>query len=163
MFNLAKIIIPIILSITSLAMTNNYLIDDRLIPIIKASTIMDFRYCHIDDNRACSIADIISGHCSHLTQLNLNYNCIGNVGIERFAKALEKTLLTHLELYENVFDDEGANKLFESLKKIPTLLHIDIRGTNIGEGSLLALLDLLKVNPRLKIYYQFKNVMHLLK
>jgi len=138
-------------------------LDKRLQIILKRTSVLGLSSCGLGDEEACKIAKAIK-NSNVITQVNFNHNHIGNSGIQELGKAFESMrALTHVHLYGNKFDDEGAISLFLSLKKVHSLAFIDLRALSIGEKSLDSLADLLEGNPKLQIHFDYDSLKYLFK
>ena len=83
-------------------------------------------------------------YCSCLKQLHLSSNCIGDMGVESVAKALENSDLSELSLAGNLIKDHGAMVLAESLQKCSQLTSLDLSDNEIGDSGACCLGDCLR-------------------
>jgi Leucine-rich repeat (LRR) protein len=119
---------------------------------ISGATILTFTNLNIDNDGALKISRYLD-KAEKLTQLGLDHNQIGDIGIIAISVKLKKhcTDLTHLSLYGNPITDEGFSVLFENLKG-SKIIHLDLRMTKISKTGLIMLAELKKSRPVLTYY-----------
>lgn len=111
---------------------------------------LDLRGCHIGNRGALALAHALIG--SSILSLNLGYNRIGNEGMEAFAQALNNPSfkLQGLNLSCNVFDEEGAIGLVESLSSNQSLRELSLFCNRINPAVCNALIETLGTNYTLQ-------------
>ena len=87
-----------------------------------------------------------------LTKLDLGFNEIGEAGCRPLADVLSSAGCTirKLRMRSNAIGSQGAEVLFESLKKNSRLSLLDLSGNPIGDGSITILSRVLLFNRTLK-------------
>ena len=84
---------------------------------------------------------------TNLTHLNLNYNCIGDEGLQHISEALlVNTSLTQLYLWKNYFSDVGIKSLCNALKANSTLTKLQLGLNKFNDSSVYYLCNMLKNN-----------------
>jgi Ran GTPase-activating protein (RanGAP) involved in mRNA processing and transport len=91
---------------------------------------------------------------SNLTDLDLNFNRIGNGGASRLARSLgsnARPSLTRLSLTNCDIEDDGFIALVSALGQNISLLHLDLQSNpNFSERAILALADILPASTVLQ-------------
>ena len=94
-------------------------------------------------------------YCSCLKQLHLSSNCIGDMGVESVAKALENSDLSELSLAGYLIKDRGAIALAKSLQTCGQALEsinlseLSLTGNLIKDGGAMALAKTLQTCSQL--------------
>ena len=126
---------------------------NKTLKIIELDTI-EFGY----DNRlyayngSKAIANALRENTT-LTEINLDENYIGDLGVKAIAEVLIKDnkTLKKLKLASNEFGVEGAKAIAEALKENRSLITLDIQRNNkLGNEGIKVLADALKINKTLK-------------
>ena len=95
-------------------------------------------------------------YCSCLKQLHLSSNCIGDMGVESVAKALENS---ELSLTGNLIKDRGAMALARSLQTCSQLTSLDLSDNEIGDSGACCLGDCLRHCSKLHTLRLNSNLM----
>ena len=98
-------------------------------------------------------------YCSCLGQLHLSSNCIGDMGVESVAKALENSDLSELSLAGNLIKDRGAMALEKSLQTCSQLTSLDLSDNEIGDSGACCLSDCLRHCSKLHTLRLNSNLM----
>jgi hypothetical protein len=111
---------------------------------------LDLRGCHIGNRGALALVQALIG--SSVLSLNLGYNRIGNEGIEAFAQVFNNpsSKLQGLNLSCNLFDEEGAIGLVESLSSNQSLRELSLFCNQINPTVCNALVETLGRNYTLE-------------
>uniref|UniRef100_A0A671RXG4 Uncharacterized protein n=1 Tax=Sinocyclocheilus anshuiensis TaxID=1608454 RepID=A0A671RXG4_9TELE len=105
------------------------------------------RDCGFTDEGCAALASALRSNPSHLRKLDLNYNNIGDTGINLLSAGLkdvncrlEKLMLNHCGV-----TDEGCAALASALRSNPShLKHLDLSGNEMGVFGVKQLSDLLQ-------------------
>jgi Ran GTPase-activating protein (RanGAP) involved in mRNA processing and transport len=113
----------------------------------------------LDDNFMLSGAGVgaLLDTSSHITDLDLQHNFIGNDGASLLARSLENNALpnlTRLYLSDDSIGDDGFIALILALKQNTSLLHLDLRYTRGGFNERGAYLVLAESLPEIKVLQQ---------
>ena len=98
-------------------------------------------------------------YCSCLKQLHLSSNCIGDMGVESVAKALENSDLSEFSLAGNLIKNRGAMVLAESLQTCSQLTSLDLSDNEIGDSGACRLGDCLRHCSKLHTLRLNSNLM----
>ena len=100
--------------------------------------------------------DVIVAICecwemAHFVYLDLSYNNIGRVGIERLSEIIKHDkCLEHLDLSFNNFEDDDANTFLESIQFNSSLRHLNLSGCKLRLKGGLAVASMLQLNRSLE-------------
>lgn len=96
----------------------------RWLAKLEESTIEKLSLMHagLDDSDAMALAAVLK-HWKHLRVLDLSYNCIGNLGIDALAEAMEEGMpaLTHVNLLYSNGSEEAHNRLKLVQERVPRI------------------------------------------
>ncbi|KTF94565.1 hypothetical protein cypCar_00021252 [Cyprinus carpio] len=110
-------------------------------------------YCGVTDEGCASLASALRSNPSHLRQLDLIGNKVGDLGINRLVAGLEDPhcKLEKLWLRDCGITDEGCAALASALRSNPShLRQLDLTGNKLGNSGVKLLFDL-KDDPRYKL------------
>ncbi|XP_065137894.2 NLR family CARD domain-containing protein 3-like [Paramisgurnus dabryanus] len=125
----------------------------RLLPVVKASKKADFSSCDITNKGCATLASVLRSNPSHLTELNLSVNNLGDSGVKLLSTALEEShcKLEKLQLFSCGITDEGCAALASALRSNPShLRELDLSKNTPGDSGVNLLSGLLK-NPLCKL------------
>lgn len=111
---------------------------------------------NLNDADAFELATMIKDK-KKLKEINLSYNNFSIEGIKQLAQAIETTQITTLRLNTIHLHDEGAEILFQSLCKIPTLSYVSLWCNDITDNSSHLLADFIKNHHAIKEIDLFGN------
>ncbi|XP_058600511.1 NACHT, LRR and PYD domains-containing protein 3-like [Onychostoma macrolepis] len=108
----------------------------KLLPVIKESSSIRLYNCGITDRGCTALASALRSNPSHLRQLDLSWNKLGNSGITLMSTVLKDShcKLEKLELRNCGVTDEGCAALAAFLKSNPEhLKELDLSWNKIGD------------------------------
>eukprot|EP00808_Paulinella_micropora_P020740 g14005.t1 len=113
-------------------------------------TSLDLYDNAIGDGGAKAIGDGLKVNAS-VTYVSLNRNQIGDAGAVAISKSVEvNQTLRELKLRNNRIGDDGAHAVGEALKDHPSVTSVDLRDNDLSVASGLALVAVVKQNPRIQ-------------
>ncbi|XP_043086446.1 NACHT, LRR and PYD domains-containing protein 3-like isoform X1 [Puntigrus tetrazona] len=124
----------------------------KLLPVIKESRSVQLRYCGITEEDCDALSSALRSNASHLKELDLTGNKIGDFGVIRLCAGLEDPHcnLEKLRLYDCGVTEEGCAALALALRSNPShLRHLSLSGNKLG-NSLYLLSEVLQ-NPDCKL------------
>ncbi|ROL44163.1 Ribonuclease inhibitor [Anabarilius grahami] len=110
-------------------------------------------YCRITEKQCVILTSALKSNPSHLRELNLSCNEIGNTGVKHLCDVLKDShcKLERLSLIYCNMTDEGCSALTSALKSNPShLRELKLSGNNLGDSGVKNLSDLL-MNPQFKL------------
>ncbi|XP_036417261.1 ribonuclease inhibitor-like [Colossoma macropomum] len=116
---------------------------------------LQLQYCSITGEDCADLVKALKSNPSHLRELNLKNNKLGDSGVKEFSELLKDPYckLEKLQLSECRITDKGCADLFKTLKSNPSshLRELNLSGNKTGYSAIRELSkDLLK-NPRCKL------------
>uniref|UniRef100_A0A672NEI8 NACHT LRR and PYD domain-containing protein n=1 Tax=Sinocyclocheilus grahami TaxID=75366 RepID=A0A672NEI8_SINGR len=124
----------------------------KLLPVIKESRSVQLSDCGVTDEGCAALASALRSNPSHLRELNLSGNKLGDLGVKRLCAGLEDPhcKLEILLLSYCGVTDEGCAALASALRSNPShLRQLDLSMNNLGK-SVNLLSDVLQ-NPHCKL------------
>jgi hypothetical protein len=122
------------------------------------SSVLGLSSKNLTDDQVCTLASHIK-NSPHITQIELNHNFFGDLGIKSLASVLPTIPhLTNLSIYGSHVTDSGFSDLFNAVEKSPGILFLDLRGTLISNTGIIMLSDLCIKRPKLTFHCSFNNV-----
>ncbi|XP_067222379.1 NACHT, LRR and PYD domains-containing protein 12-like isoform X2 [Chanodichthys erythropterus] len=109
--------------------------------------------CGVTDDGCAALASAMRSNPSHLRELKLSYNNLGDTGVKLLSNGLENPhcKLEELWLYICGVTDEGCIALASALKSNPSHLRkLDLAGNKLGDSGMKLLSDL-KDDPHYKL------------
>ncbi|XP_067307906.1 NLR family CARD domain-containing protein 3-like [Pseudorasbora parva] len=109
--------------------------------------------CGVTDEGCAALASALRSNPSHLRELDLNGNNLGDSGVKLLSAVLENPLckLETLWLWSCGVTDEGCAALASALRSNPShLRHLDLSGNNLGDSGVKLLSDL-RDDPHYKL------------
>ncbi|KAI7799272.1 putative NACHT [Triplophysa rosa] len=103
--------------------------------------------CSIPEGGCAALASALISNPSHLTELNLGYNNLRDLGIKLLSKLLEnpQCKLKKLKLYNCSITKEQCADLASALRSNPShLRELNLNGNNLKDSGVMLLSDLLK-------------------
>ncbi|XP_026134572.1 NACHT, LRR and PYD domains-containing protein 12-like [Carassius auratus] len=125
----------------------------KLLPVIKESKSAQLMYCGLTDEGCAALASALRSNPSHLRELILSENSLGNSGVTLLSTALQNPYckLEKLQLYNCGITDEGCAALASALKSNPEHLRELILSENSIKNSGVKLLSTALQNPYCKL------------
>ncbi|XP_050958671.1 LOW QUALITY PROTEIN: NACHT, LRR and PYD domains-containing protein 3-like [Labeo rohita] len=124
----------------------------KMLPVIKESRSVQLINCGITDEGCAALASALRSNPSHLRQLNLSENKLGDSGVRLLSAVLEDPhcKLEILWLSYCGITDEGCAALASALRSNPShLRHLGLSGNKIGNS--VNLLSRVLQNPQCKL------------
>uniref|UniRef100_A0A8C2JX80 Uncharacterized protein n=1 Tax=Cyprinus carpio TaxID=7962 RepID=A0A8C2JX80_CYPCA len=124
----------------------------KLLPVIKESRSVQLSDCGITDEGCAALVSALRSNPSHLRELDLSGNEIGDSGVTLLSVGLEDPhcKLEKLWLIDCGITDEGCAALASALRSNPPhLRHLNLTGNKLG-NSVNLLSDVLQ-NPHCKL------------
>uniref|UniRef100_A0A673FPH7 NACHT LRR and PYD domain-containing protein n=1 Tax=Sinocyclocheilus rhinocerous TaxID=307959 RepID=A0A673FPH7_9TELE len=124
----------------------------KLLPVIKESRSVQLSDCGVTDEGCSALASALRSNLSHLRELNLSGNKVGDLGVKSLCAGLEDPhcKLEILWLVDCGVTDEGCASLASALRSNPShLRHLDLSMNKLGK-SVNLLSDVLQ-NPHCKL------------
>ncbi|XP_048018087.1 NACHT, LRR and PYD domains-containing protein 12-like isoform X3 [Megalobrama amblycephala] len=109
--------------------------------------------CGVTDDGCAALASAMRSNPSHLRELKLSYNNLGDTGVKLLSNGLENPhcKLEELWLYICGVTDEGCVALASALRSNPSHLRkLDLAGNKLGDSGMKLLSDL-KDDPHYKL------------
>uniref|UniRef100_A0A9J7YRR4 NACHT LRR and PYD domain-containing protein n=1 Tax=Cyprinus carpio carpio TaxID=630221 RepID=A0A9J7YRR4_CYPCA len=109
----------------------------KLLPVIKECRSVQLRDCGITDEGCVALTSALRSNPSHLRQLNLSWNKLGNSGVTLLSTGLEDPhcKLEKLWLSNCGVTDEGCAALASALRSNPShLRELDLTGNKLGDS-----------------------------
>ncbi|ROL44149.1 NACHT, LRR and PYD domains-containing protein 12, partial [Anabarilius grahami] len=109
--------------------------------------------CSITEKQCVILTSALKSNPSHLRELNLSLNKIGNTGVKHLCDVLKDShcKLERLRLRYCYMTDEGCSALTSALKSNPShLRELDLSVNELGDSGVKNLSDLL-MNPQFKL------------
>ncbi|XP_043087822.1 NACHT, LRR and PYD domains-containing protein 5-like isoform X2 [Puntigrus tetrazona] len=125
----------------------------RLLPVIKASRKADLSSCFITQQGWSALTSALRSNPSHLTELNLSCNYLGDLGVKMLAAVLEDPhcKLDKLQLLDCSIGEEGCAALISALRSNPSYMReLDLSDNKPGD-SVVKLLSALLEDPHCKL------------
>ncbi|XP_073672682.1 NACHT, LRR and PYD domains-containing protein 3-like [Garra rufa] len=124
----------------------------KLLPVIKESRSVQLRCCGVTKEGCAALASALRSNPSHLTELNLSGNKLGDSGVKLLSDVLQNPhcKLETLWLSKCGVTDEGCAALASALRSNPSHLRdLNLSGNNLGD-SVKMLSDVLE-DPHCKL------------
>ncbi|KAL1267323.1 hypothetical protein QQF64_032686, partial [Cirrhinus molitorella] len=140
----------------------------KLLPVIKESLSVQLSDCGITEQGCAALTSALRSNPSHLRELDLTWNKLGDLGVKYFCAVLEDPhcKLDKLQLCDCGITDEGCAALASALKPNPLhLRELDLSANKLGNSG-VKLLSHLKYNPYYKletIYYCEHKVLNMFR
>ncbi|XP_067307534.1 NACHT, LRR and PYD domains-containing protein 3-like isoform X2 [Pseudorasbora parva] len=125
----------------------------KLLPVVTATRSVELRMCGITEEGCAALASALRSNPSHLRELNLSSNKIGDSGVKLLSAVLENThcKLENLRLEDCGVTDEGCAALASALRSNPShLRELNLSGNKIGDSG-VKLLSAVLENPHCKL------------
>ncbi|XP_051771355.1 NACHT, LRR and PYD domains-containing protein 12-like isoform X26 [Ctenopharyngodon idella] len=109
--------------------------------------------CRITEKQCVILTSALKSNPSHLRELNLSVNNLGNTGVKHLCDVLKDShcKLERLSLSSCYMTDEGCSALTSALKSNPShLRELNLRENKLGDSGVKNLSDLL-MNPQFKL------------
>ncbi|XP_051771286.1 NACHT, LRR and PYD domains-containing protein 12-like isoform X18 [Ctenopharyngodon idella] len=109
--------------------------------------------CRITEKQCVILTSALKSNPSHLRELNLSVNNLGNTGVKHLCDVLKDShcKLERLSLSLCYMTDEGCSALTSALKSNPShLRELNLSWNNLGDSGVKNLSDLL-MNPQFKL------------
>ncbi|XP_051771362.1 NACHT, LRR and PYD domains-containing protein 12-like isoform X27 [Ctenopharyngodon idella] len=109
--------------------------------------------CRITEKQCVILTSALKSNPSHLRELNLSVNNLGNTGVKHLCDVLKDShcKLERLSLSLCYMTDEGCSALTSALKSNPShLRELNLRENKLGDSGVKNLSDLL-MNPQFKL------------
>ncbi|XP_050984010.1 NACHT, LRR and PYD domains-containing protein 12 isoform X1 [Labeo rohita] len=117
--------------------TNKLEVFQKLLPVIKESRSVLLCNCGITDEGCAALASVLRSNPSHLRQLDLTRNKLGDSGVTLLSAGLEDTHcnLEKLRLSYCGITDKGCAALASALRSNPLhLRQLDLSGNKLGKS-----------------------------
>ncbi|XP_050960284.1 NACHT, LRR and PYD domains-containing protein 12-like isoform X2 [Labeo rohita] len=124
----------------------------KLLPVIKESSSVQLKYCGLKDEGCAALASALRSNPSHLTELDLSGNKIGN-SVNQLFSALEDShcKLEILWLSDCGITDEGCAALTSALRSNPShLRQLNLSWNKLGDSGIRMLFAVLE-DPHCKL------------
>ncbi|KAM6945681.1 protein NLRC3-like [Aplochiton taeniatus] len=124
-----------------------------LLPVVKASTTALLSVCSVTALGCASLASALSSNPSHLRELDLSHNDLGDSGVELLSAELNRTncKLETLRLSGCLVTEQGCSSLASALRSDPShLRELDLSYNHPGDSG-AKLLSALQEDPHLKL------------
>ncbi|XP_039539009.1 NACHT, LRR and PYD domains-containing protein 4-like isoform X4 [Pimephales promelas] len=115
--------------------------------------ILSLYGCSITEKQSLILTSALKSNPSHLRELNLSRNNLGNTGVKHLCAVLKDShcKLERLRLRYCYMTDEGCSDVTSALKSNPShLRELDLSVNNLGDSGVKNLSDLL-MNPQFKL------------
>ncbi|KAG1944194.1 NACHT, LRR and PYD domains-containing protein 12-like [Pimephales promelas] len=125
----------------------------KLLPVVTATRLARLWNCGVTDEGCVALASALSSNPSHLRDLHLSGNNLGDSGVKRLSAGLENPhcKLEILWLYDCGVTDEGCADLASALRSNPShLRELVLSENNLGDSGVKLLSAGLK-NPLCKL------------
>ncbi|XDV26516.1 hypothetical protein PO909_030201, partial [Leuciscus waleckii] len=109
--------------------------------------------CSITEKQSLILTSALKSNPSHLRELNLRENKLGNTGVKHLCDVLKDShcKLERLSLGWSNMTDEGCSDVTSALKSNPShLRELNLSGNKLGDSGVKNLSDLL-MNPQFKL------------
>ena len=104
----------------------------------------------IIEEYAIAIANMIKENTT-IVKLNLESNCLGEIGIHELANALRvNTTITNLNLSRNNLEEYGTQEIADALYMNTTITKLNLSSNWLGENGALIIAEALLVNTTLR-------------
>ncbi|XP_039503068.1 ribonuclease inhibitor-like isoform X2 [Pimephales promelas] len=114
---------------------------------------LQLRYCYMTDEGCSDVTSALKSNPSHLRELDLSVNKLGNTGVKNLSDLLmnPQFKLEKLHLYRCRITEKQSLILTSALKSNPShLRELDLNWNNLGDSGVKNLSDLL-MNPQFKL------------
>ncbi|XP_030646346.1 NLR family CARD domain-containing protein 3-like [Chanos chanos] len=125
----------------------------RLLPVVKASRTALLSNCSVTQEGCAALASALTTNPSHLRELDLSENKLGDPGVKLLSDLLKDThcKLEALKLHNCNITEEGCTALALALTSNPShMRELDLRGNDPGDSGYKLLNSLLE-NPQCKL------------
>ncbi|XP_057207235.1 protein NLRC3-like [Triplophysa rosa] len=125
----------------------------KLLPVICESRSVQLSYCKITDEGCAALSSALRSNPSHLRDLNLSENKLGDSGLKQISTVLENPhcKLEKLGLWMCNITAEGCVALTSALRSNPSHLRdLDLSGNDVGDSGVKLIATVLK-NPLCKL------------
>ncbi|KAI7800360.1 putative NACHT [Triplophysa rosa] len=125
----------------------------KLLPVLKESSSAQLSDCGVTDEGCVALASALRSNPSHLRELDLSWNNIGNSGVKLISTGLQNPLckLEILKLWKCGITAEGCVALSSALRSNPShLTELYLSWNKIGDSGVKLICDVLE-NPHCKL------------
>ncbi|XP_060760221.1 NACHT, LRR and PYD domains-containing protein 3-like isoform X1 [Neoarius graeffei] len=125
----------------------------KVMPVIAASRKAVLRDCGVSDEDCAALSSALRSNPSHLRELSLSFNKLGDSGVKRLCAGLENPhcKLETLGLRDCGVSDEGCAALSSALRSNPShLRYLNLSSNNLGDSGVKRLCAGLE-NPHCKL------------
>ncbi|XP_051719591.1 NACHT, LRR and PYD domains-containing protein 12-like [Ctenopharyngodon idella] len=108
----------------------------KLLPVVKAYRSAQLRYCEITNEGCAALASALKSNPSHLRDLDLSWNKLGDSGVKQLSDGLEKLLckIKKLWLSDCSVTYHGCDALASALRSNPLhLRELDLAKNKLRE------------------------------
>ncbi|XP_060759887.1 NLR family CARD domain-containing protein 3-like [Neoarius graeffei] len=125
----------------------------KVMPVIAASRKAVLLRCGVSDEGCAALSSALRSNPSHLRDLNLFFNKLGDSGVKRLCTVLENPhcKLETLRFWGCGVSDEGCAALSSALRSNPShLRHLNLSSNKLGDSGVKRLCAVLE-NPHCKL------------